>query len=128
MRRKKNKWGRRRERERKEGAGSERKERGVGREGENQVGKEERKRKERRDRERKKGEKGGEGGREPSGSLGTNAATMGAGKLTCPRWAYPLRAHGPKEGLCDWNGESQKRAVKDECRDTGDSSMQGRTA
>lgn len=64
---KKNMWGRRRERERKEETGNERKERGVGREGENQVG-----------------------------IWRTNAAAMGAGKFKCPGWAYTLRVHWPK--------------------------------
>ena len=56
---KKNKWGRRRERERKEETGNERKERGMGREGENQVG-----------------------------IWRMNAAATGAGKFKCPGWAY----------------------------------------
>ena len=64
---KKNKWGRRRERERKEGRGNERKERGMRREGENQVG-----------------------------IWRTDAATTEAGKFKCPRWAYTVTVHGPK--------------------------------
>ena len=40
----------------------------------------------------------------------------------------PEEFMGQKEGLCGWSGKSQRRAVKDECRDTRDSIMQGWTA